>query len=135
VRCRHRRGERRDHAGVHREAVLLGLTAAWASALVRLPRPRQQDQLWALVASRGSASLVVGGGALLWGNRSRLRGVVPLVALAGILDVAANGMVVSPSHDPGRHRGGSPAPIATMILAERCSARRCPPGLWPWRWP
>lgn len=82
--------------GVSREAVVLALTAALGFGLwfVFLDRAAEHDQLWALVASRGSASLVVGGSALLRADRSRLREVVPLVGLAGALDVAANGMVV-----------------------------------------
>ena len=82
--------------GVSREAVLLALTAALGFGLwfVFLDRAAEHDQLWALVASRGSASLVVGGSALLRADRSHLREVVPLVGLAGALDVAANGMVV-----------------------------------------
>ena len=82
--------------GVSREALLLALTAALGFGLwfVFLDRAAEHDQLWALVASRGSASLVVGGSALLRADRSRLAGVAPLVALAGLLDVAANGMVV-----------------------------------------
>lgn len=82
--------------GVSREAVMLALTAALGFGLwfVFLDRAAEHDQLWALVASRGSASLVVGGSALLRADRSRLREVAPLVAFAGALDVAANGMVV-----------------------------------------
>jgi len=82
--------------GVSREALLLALTAALGFGLwfVFLDRAAEHDQLWALVASRGSASLVVGGSALLRADRSRLSEVAPLVALAGLLDVAANGMVV-----------------------------------------
>ena len=82
--------------GVSREAVILSLTAALGFGLwfVFLDRAAEHDQLWALVASRGSASLVVGGSALLRADRSRIRDVAPLVAFAGALDVAANGMVV-----------------------------------------
>jgi drug/metabolite transporter (DMT)-like permease len=83
--------------GVSREALLLALTGALGFGLwfVFLDRAAaEHDQLWALVASRGSASLVVGGSALLRADRSRLGEVAPLVALAGVLDVAANGMVV-----------------------------------------
>ena len=82
--------------GVSREALILALTAALGFGLwfVFLDRAAEHDQLWALVASRGSASLVVGGTALLRADRSRLGEVAPLVALAGLLDVAANGMVV-----------------------------------------
>jgi drug/metabolite transporter (DMT)-like permease len=82
--------------GVSREAVILSLTAALGFGLwfVFVDRAAEHDQLWALVASRGSASLVVGGSAMLRADRSRIREVAPLVAFAGALDVAANGMVV-----------------------------------------
>jgi drug/metabolite transporter (DMT)-like permease len=82
--------------GVSREALVLALVAAVGFGLwfVLLDRASDHDQLWALVASRGSASIVVGGSALLRADRSALGSVAPLVALAGILDVAANGMVV-----------------------------------------
>ena len=82
--------------GVSREALLLAMVAAVGFGLwfVLLARASEHDQLWALVASRGSASVVVGGIALLRAERSALASVAPLVALAGILDVAANGMVV-----------------------------------------
>ena len=82
--------------GVSREAVLLAMVAAVGFGLwfVFLDRASDHDQLWALVASRGSASIVVGGSALLRADRRALGSVAPLVAVAGILDVAANGMVV-----------------------------------------
>ena len=82
--------------GVSREALLLALTAAVGFGLwfVFIDLATERDQLWALVASRASASLVVGGSALLRSDLSQLRAVAPLVALAGLLDVAANGMVV-----------------------------------------
>jgi drug/metabolite transporter (DMT)-like permease len=82
--------------GVDREAVLLSVAAALGFGLwfVFLNRASEHDQLWALVASRGSASLLVGGAALLRSDRSGLRQVAPLVALAGLMDVTANGMVV-----------------------------------------
>ena len=108
--------------GVDRNAVLLGLAAALGFGLwfVFLDRAAEQSQLWALVASRGSASLVVGGSALLAGHRSRLRSVAPLVGLAGFLDVAANGMVVMafatiPVGIAAALSGTYP--LATMILA------------------
>jgi drug/metabolite transporter (DMT)-like permease len=82
--------------GVSREALALGLVAALGFGLwfVFLDRAAQHGELWALIASRGSASLVVGGSAMLRADVTRLRRVAPLVALAGLLDVAANGMVV-----------------------------------------
>ncbi|MEP7040462.1 MAG: EamA family transporter [Chloroflexota bacterium] len=108
--------------GVSREAVLLALTAALGFGLwfVFLDRAAEHDQLWALVASRGSASLVVGGTALLRADLSRMREVAHLVGVAGALDVAANGMVVLafatvPVGIAAALSGTYP--IATMVLA------------------
>jgi drug/metabolite transporter (DMT)-like permease len=108
--------------GVNREGVLLGLAAALGFGLwfIFLDRAAETGQLWALVASRGSASLIVGGTALLRGDRSRLRAVAPLVGIAGVLDVAANGMVVLafatiPVGIAAALSGTYP--LATMILA------------------
>jgi drug/metabolite transporter (DMT)-like permease len=82
--------------GVSRHAVLLACGAALGFGLwfVLLNRAAEQDLLWALVASRGSASLLIGGGALLRSDRGRLRPVLPLIGLAGLLDVVANSMLV-----------------------------------------
>lgn len=82
--------------GVHRDAVLLAVVAALGFGLwfVFLDRAAEYDQLWALVAARGSAALVIGGTAIVRSDRSGLRGVLPLLGLAGLLDVVANGMVV-----------------------------------------
>jgi drug/metabolite transporter (DMT)-like permease len=83
--------------GVHRGAVLLSIVAALGFGLwfVFLDRAAAHDQqLWALVAARASAALVIGGTALLRSRRAGLRSVFPLVGLAGAMDVAANGMVV-----------------------------------------
>jgi len=108
--------------GVSRDALLLGLVAALGFGLwfVFLDRAAEHGQLWALVASRGSASLVVGGGALLRSDRRPLRRVAPLIALAGLLDVTANGMVVVafmtiPVGIAAALSGTYP--LATMILA------------------
>jgi drug/metabolite transporter (DMT)-like permease len=82
--------------GVHRDAVVLALVAALGFGLwfVFLDRAAEHDQLWALVAARGSAALSIGGTALVRSDRSRLRGVLPLIGLSGLMDVLANGMVV-----------------------------------------
>ncbi len=108
--------------GVSREAFVLALIAALGFGLwfVFLERASEGHQLWALVASRAAAALVVGGTALLRADLSRLRGVAPLVALAGLLDVAANGMVVLafmtiPVGIAAALSGTFP--LATMILA------------------
>ena len=83
--------------GVDRDAVLLAVAAAlgfvfWFVFLDRAAA--EHDQLWALVAARGSASLLIGGAALLRSNRSGLRPVLHLIGIAGLMDVAANAMVV-----------------------------------------
>ncbi|MDQ2854040.1 MAG: DMT family transporter [Chloroflexota bacterium] len=82
--------------GVSREGLRLALVAALGFGLwfVFLDRASEHDQLWALVASRGSASLLIGGLALLRSDRSELRPVLPLIGVAGVMDAAANGMVV-----------------------------------------
>jgi drug/metabolite transporter (DMT)-like permease len=108
--------------GVSREGLGLALVAALGFGLwfVFLDRASEHDQLWALVASRGSASILVGGLALLRSDRSELRPVLPLIGVAGLMDVAANGMVVlSFATVPV---GISAAlsgtyPLATMLLA------------------
>jgi drug/metabolite transporter (DMT)-like permease len=82
--------------GVDRRAIILALAAALGFGLwfVFLNRAAEHDQLWALVASRGSATIVVGGMALRRIDRSGLRAAAPLIAGAGGLDIAANAMVV-----------------------------------------
>lgn len=83
--------------GVDRDALLLAMVAALGFGLwfVFLDRAAAHDQqLWALVAARGSAALVIGGTALVRSDRSGLRGVLPLLVLAGLMDVTANAMVV-----------------------------------------
>jgi drug/metabolite transporter (DMT)-like permease len=82
--------------GVNRDALLLAVAAAvgFGFWFVFLDRASVHDQLWALVASRGSAAVLIGGLALLRSNRTALRPVVPLICLAGLMDVGANGMVV-----------------------------------------
>ena len=82
--------------GVERDALLLAVAAAvgFGFWFVFLDRASQHDQLWALVVSRGAASLLIGGLAFFRSNRSQLRSVAPLIGLAGLMDVAANGLVV-----------------------------------------
>jgi drug/metabolite transporter (DMT)-like permease len=82
--------------GVNRNALLLAVVAAvgFGFWFVFLDRASEHDQLWALVISRGSASFLIGGLALLRSDRTALRRVAPLIGLAGLMDVAANGMVV-----------------------------------------
>lgn len=108
--------------GVNREALLLALAAALGFGLwfLFLDRAAEQDQLWALVAARGSAALLIGGAALFRPDRARLRSVLPLVGLAGLMDVAANSMVVlsfaTISVGIAAALSGT-YPLATMLLA------------------
>ena len=108
--------------GVSREAVLLAMVAAVGFGLwfVFLDRASDHDQLWALVASRGSASLLVGGSALLRADRRAWRERGPTRRLGWRLDVAANGMVVLafatvPVGIAAALSGTYP--LATMVLA------------------
>jgi len=83
--------------GVNRQAVMLGLVAALGFGLwfVFLDRAAaEHDQLWALVAARGSASVLVGAMALGRIDRAGLRAVAPLIAGVGALDIVANALVV-----------------------------------------
>jgi drug/metabolite transporter (DMT)-like permease len=117
--------------GVHRDAVLLAVLAAVGFGLwfVFLDRAAEHDQLWALVAARGSAALFIGGAALLRSDRTGLRGVLPLLGLAGLMDVAANGMVVLsfatiPVGIAAALSGTYP--LATMLLARTILAEALP---------
>ncbi len=82
--------------GVPREAVLLAFAAAvgFGFWFVFLSRAAEGDQLWALVAARGSAALLLGGAVVLRSRPSGPRPPLTLIGLAGTMDVTANGMVV-----------------------------------------
>ena len=82
--------------GVSREGILLALIAALGFGVwfVFVDQAAAHDRLWALVAGRGSATLVIGGSALLRGNRGGFGRALPLIAAAGVADVTANAMVV-----------------------------------------
>lgn len=82
--------------GVSRDAVLLAAVAAIGFGLwfVFMDQAAERDKLWALVVSRGTATILIGGAVLLRSERAGLRAVMPLIGIAGMADVAANGMVV-----------------------------------------
>jgi drug/metabolite transporter (DMT)-like permease len=82
--------------GVNRESLLLALAAALGFGLwfLFLDRAAEHDQLWALVAARGSASALVGTLALRRIDGVEFRAAAPLIATAGALDIAANALVV-----------------------------------------
>jgi drug/metabolite transporter (DMT)-like permease len=113
-------GATRD--GVSRQALILAIGAAIGFGLwfVFVNRAAEGGQLWALVAARGAATLVVGGMALARGGRNLLHSAVPLVALAGLLDVAANGLVVLSFATLGVGIAAALSglyPLVTMLLA------------------
>lgn len=118
--------------GANRKAILLALVAALGFGLwfVFLDRAAEQDKLWALVASRGSASLLIGIAALRQTNRAGLRGVAPLIALTGVMDGVANGMVVlSFATIPVGIAAALSGiyPLATMLLARVVLKEALPP--------
>jgi drug/metabolite transporter (DMT)-like permease len=82
--------------GLGRVSLLLSGLAAIGFGLwfVLLDLAAAQDQLWALVASRGTAAVLIGGVALPRANRAALRASARLIASAGIADVSASGLVV-----------------------------------------
>jgi len=108
--------------GVSRQALILAVGAAIGFGLwfVFVNRAAEGGQLWALVAARGSATLVVGGMALARAEGHLLHGAGRLVALAGLLDVAANGLVVLSFATLGVGIAAALSglyPLATMLLA------------------
>lgn len=110
--------------GVQPRAVALGLAAAvffglWF-LLLDVAATEAGSEAWALVASRGSATLLIGGAALVRGKSAGLATVWPIVLLAGTMDVTGNAAFVLA-------RGSLPVgvaaalagiyPIVTMLLA------------------
>jgi drug/metabolite transporter (DMT)-like permease len=110
--------------GVQPRAVALGLAAAvffglWF-LLLDLAVEEVGSEVWALVASRGSATVLIGGAALVRGRSAGLAAVWPIILLAGAMDVTGNAAFVLA-------RGSLPVgvaaalagiyPIVTMLLA------------------
>jgi drug/metabolite transporter (DMT)-like permease len=122
-------------AGVSRRAVqLAAVTAvAFGAWFVLLDVAADQGhELWSLVASRAAAAVVVGGVALTVarGGRRLPARTLPLVALAGALDVAGNaGFVLATTTT---HVGVAAAlsglyPVVTMLLSWVLLRDRLPP--------
>lgn len=90
--------------GVRREALGMAAIAAVGFGLwfILLDQGAESGEVWTLVASRSSATLLVGGIALVLTGprrfrgelRSRLVAVMPFVVLAGAMDVTGNGAFV-----------------------------------------
>lgn len=79
--------------GVNRTALSMALIAAIGFGLwyVILDQAAETHELWALVASRGASSIVVGGLAIARGGALGLQPVWRLVLTAGALDLVGNG--------------------------------------------
>ncbi len=90
--------------GVSRDAVLMGALAAIGFGLwfVLLDQGAEGGEVWTLVASRTSATVLVGGMALLLpqtrrvqaGGRTGIVPALPFLGLAGAMDVTGNGAFV-----------------------------------------
>ncbi len=90
------------------------------------------SEAWALVASRGAATVLIGGAALMRGRYAGLRAAWPIVLLAGTMDVTGNAaFVLARSTLPVGVAAALSGiyPIVTMLLA-RAVLRRvpAPPG-------
>jgi drug/metabolite transporter (DMT)-like permease len=108
--------------GVRPEAIRLALAAAVGLGLwfVLLDVAAESGELWALVGSRGSASLVVGALAVLRGGGRGLLAVWPLVLAAGAMDVVGNAtFVLARASIPVGIAAALSGlyPIVTMLLA------------------
>jgi drug/metabolite transporter (DMT)-like permease len=82
--------------GLGRVSLLLAGLAAIGFGLwfVLLDLAAEHGQLWALVASRGTAAALIGGVTLPRAGRVALRASASLIAAAGIADVTASALVV-----------------------------------------
>ena len=110
--------------GVQPRAVALGIAAAVSFGLwfllLDLAAEEAGSDAWVLVASRASATVLIGGAALLRGRSAGLAAAWPIVVLAGTLDVAGNaGFVLARSSLPVGVAAALAGiyPIVTMLLA------------------
>lgn len=118
--------------GVRREAIALAALAALGFGLwfIFLDLAADHGELWALVASRGSAALLIGSLALV---RTRARGLGPawvLIGAAGALDVTGNAAFVlaTTSIPVGVAAALSGLyPLVTMLLARIVLRDALPP--------
>ena len=112
-----------SRAGVSRAALALAGVAALAfgSWYVLLDLAAAAgDPLWVLLASRASSAVLVTGVVVTRGRAGALRGVAPLVVLAGLLDVGGNiGFVVARDAIPVGLAAALSGlyPLVTMLLA------------------
>jgi drug/metabolite transporter (DMT)-like permease len=120
-------------AGVNVRAVQLAVVAAFGLGLwfVLLDVATEAHQLWALVASRGAAAVLVGALAIfMTRGGAPARGAWPLIVTAGVLDVSGNGaFVLSAGLVPVGVAAALSGlyPIVTMLLARALLRDRLPP--------
>jgi drug/metabolite transporter (DMT)-like permease len=117
--------------GVRPAALAMALLAAVGFGLwfVFLDQAAGTHELWALVASRASASVLIGGLAAARGGLGGVRAAWPLVAGAGTLDVAGNaGFVVARGTLPVGIAAAMAGlyPIITMLLARGVAGEALP---------
>ena len=120
--------------GVDGRSLRLALVAAVGLGLwfVLLDLATEQHQLWALVASRGTAAVLIGAIALLLSRRHgpATRRTWPLIGLAGALDVTGNAtFVLSAGIVPVGVAAALSGlyPVVTMLLARLLLGDRLPP--------
>jgi drug/metabolite transporter (DMT)-like permease len=117
-----------------RSALLLALGAAvgFASWYLLIDLVADDGRLWVLIASRSASSLLLV--VIVLATRARdgisgLRAVLPFVALAGVLDVAANAFFVLARGDISVALAATLSglyPLATMTLARIVLGERLP---------
>ncbi len=117
--------------GVNRQALLMAVLAAggFASWYVLLDRVAGGNEIWVLVINRTSATVLLGGAALLAGHGRALVAIWRFVAAAGIADVAANvAFVFARATIPvGLAAALSGTyPLVTMLLARGVLGERLP---------
>jgi drug/metabolite transporter (DMT)-like permease len=121
--------------GVSARALQLAAVAAVGFGVwfVLLDLAADRQALWALVASRASASALIGGLAVFLARRDlgRVRGAWPLIGLAGALDVTGNAaFVMATTVVPvglAAALSGGLYPVVTMLLSWVLLRDRLPP--------
>jgi drug/metabolite transporter (DMT)-like permease len=122
----------RDAASRSALLFALGAAAGFSAWYLIIDRAAGQDAVWALVSSRTASSVLVIGLTLATSARHgirALRTVVPLVLVAGILDVGANVFFVVARGEISVGLAATISglyPLVTMLLARAILAERLP---------
>lgn len=117
--------------GVSARSLMLAAVAAvgFGGWFVFVDLAARDDRLWALIASRAAATVLIGGMALVRGQGTGLRRNAGLIVAAGASDVTANGLVVIsfasiPTGVAAALSGMYP--LVTMLLAHGVLGERLP---------